>query len=217
MRQQWISMMLVGLGLAVVAGFGTPAMAQLGDNSCIWANDGECDDPTVPGHMTTACAPGTDANDCSNPAALIGGGSQQGGNTGAGGSPDTYAPWTRITNDQRHYATQPGGVLGLLVTGGMAFEAGTYTIYHGLTDGSGPQSPIWNIQSETVVLVPGERYIARASGGGLVSFAPGGGALTMYPQPQRGYAMIYARNDDVTHWRAMCVVPSGWPIAYCGN
>ena len=33
-------------------------------NSCQWANDGECDDPTVPGHHTSACAPGTDTNDC---------------------------------------------------------------------------------------------------------------------------------------------------------
>lgn len=35
-----------------------------GNNSCRWAYDGECDDPTVPGHITTACAPGTDAADC---------------------------------------------------------------------------------------------------------------------------------------------------------
>jgi len=42
-----------------------PSASQpAGNNSCRWANDGECDDPTVPGHLTTACAPGTDAADC---------------------------------------------------------------------------------------------------------------------------------------------------------
>ena len=44
-----------------------PAAPQAGD-TCRWARDGECDDPTVPGHITTACAPGTDMTDCSRPA-----------------------------------------------------------------------------------------------------------------------------------------------------
>ncbi len=35
---------------------------QLGDDSCIYANDGECDDVTFGG--TVFCAPGTDASDC---------------------------------------------------------------------------------------------------------------------------------------------------------
>lgn len=42
----------------------TTAPAAPGANSCRYANDGECDDPSVPGHLTSACAPGTDANDC---------------------------------------------------------------------------------------------------------------------------------------------------------
>ena len=44
----------------------TPPVLQngAGDDSCRWANDGECDDPTVPGHVS-ACAPGTDRTDCS--------------------------------------------------------------------------------------------------------------------------------------------------------
>ena len=36
--------------------------AQLGNDSCVWANDLECDDPQFGG--TGACAPGTDASDC---------------------------------------------------------------------------------------------------------------------------------------------------------
>lgn len=36
--------------------------ARLGNDSCIWAHDLECDDPQFGG--TGACAPGTDASDC---------------------------------------------------------------------------------------------------------------------------------------------------------
>jgi len=38
-----------------------PAVAN---DLCQRANDGECDDPTVDGHITSACAPGTDSHDC---------------------------------------------------------------------------------------------------------------------------------------------------------
>lgn len=41
-----------------------PAVAQ--DNSCRWANDGECDEPRYGG--TGACPDGTDHNDCAAPA-----------------------------------------------------------------------------------------------------------------------------------------------------
>lgn len=37
-------------------------LALLGDDSCRWANDGECDDPQFPG--SGACKPGTDRTDC---------------------------------------------------------------------------------------------------------------------------------------------------------
>lgn len=36
--------------------------AAAGNDSCVWANDGECDDATLGG--TGACEPGTDATDC---------------------------------------------------------------------------------------------------------------------------------------------------------
>ncbi|GAB4268008.1 MAG: hypothetical protein Kow0013_18460 [Pararhodobacter sp.] len=186
-----------------------------GPNSCRFANDGECDDPTVPGHVTAACAPGTDQNDCRGQGVSGGGGPNVlGGGGGAGGALSTYSPWRRITNDQRQYATQPGGVLALHVYNGMTFQAGTYTIHHGYTDGSGPHSPIWNIRSETVTLSPNTQYVARADRFGDVSFMPRD--MPMYPRPAPGTAMIYARNDDPTSWRAICVVPQGWGIGNCG-
>ncbi len=60
---------VLGFSGAVLA----PNAAQA-DNSCVWAFDGECDDPTVPGALTSACSPGTDDADCG-----IGGGGGGGG------------------------------------------------------------------------------------------------------------------------------------------
>lgn len=62
-----------GTDTADCSGVRTPAWPapasppSAGNNACRWAHDGECDDPTVPGHVTTACAPGTDAADCARP------------------------------------------------------------------------------------------------------------------------------------------------------
>lgn len=67
-----VSLSVIVAALGVAVGWGDPVFAQYGNNTCRYANDGECDDPTVPGHMSTACAPGTDANDCANPAARQG-------------------------------------------------------------------------------------------------------------------------------------------------
>lgn len=51
--------LLAGL-LVMLCAFYAPAMAQ--DNSCRWANDGECDEARYGG--TGACPAGTDTNDC---------------------------------------------------------------------------------------------------------------------------------------------------------
>lgn len=49
--------LLLALGLMA----GAPALA---DDTCRWANDGECDDPGVHGAVSGLCAPGTDTADC---------------------------------------------------------------------------------------------------------------------------------------------------------
>lgn len=51
--------LLAGL-LLMLCAFSAPALAQ--DNSCRWANDGECDETRFGG--TGACPTGTDTNDC---------------------------------------------------------------------------------------------------------------------------------------------------------
>ena len=194
-------------------------------NPCPYTNDGDCDEP----NGLNLCAWGTDTVDCSNPNSYYGGGSgyiaggghgtPSGGTATAaagGAAPGTWSPWRRVTNDQRQYATQPGGVLALIVYGGMSFDPGTYTVYHGITDGSGPTAPIRNIQTATITLAPDTRYIARASNLGFESFVPAGGSLIMYSPPEQGHAMIYARNDDPANWRAVCILPVGWSMDQCG-
>ncbi|MEZ5751889.1 MAG: hypothetical protein R3D60_07975 [Paracoccaceae bacterium] len=184
--------------------------AQAGPNSCRWANDGECDDPTVPGHITSACLPGTDANDCGQAS-----GGQSPAPTSAG-TATTYAMWTRITNDQRHYATQPGGVMEVRPANGMAFQAGNYTIYSAVSQGIAPGTPLSDIRAFGWSLSPNTMYVARASGAGHLSFVPGGGEVTMYQRPPQGMARVFARNDDVVHIRAICILPAGWPLSQCG-
>ena len=50
------------LDRARALGVDTTAIANLGDNTCRWSNDGECDDISLGG--TGACSQGTDATDC---------------------------------------------------------------------------------------------------------------------------------------------------------
>ncbi|KPQ06690.1 MAG: protease YdgD [Rhodobacteraceae bacterium HLUCCA12] len=55
------------LAIAVFLGLSAAAPVQAQDNSCRWANDGECDEARYGG--TGACHSGTDANDCRGAAA----------------------------------------------------------------------------------------------------------------------------------------------------
>jgi len=203
-------------------GYGGGARPDVASASCPYTNDGDCDEP----NGLNLCAWGTDTADCSNPNSNYGSGSgYRPGSSApasagaapvpAAGGPSTFSAWTRITNDQRQFATQPGGVMPLPLWNAMSFEPGSYVIYHGLTDGSGPQAPIWNVQSHHVTLAPDTRYVARASSTGFESFQSGGAGLNMYSAPERGRAMIYVRNDDVANWRAICVLPVGMPQSNC--
>ena len=100
----------------------------------------------------------------------------------------------------------------------MTFAAGPYTIYHGITDGAPRGAVVVTVFADSVNLESNTRYRARASASGAVFFEhEGSGTLTMYPQPGPGRAMIYVRNDDTAHTRAICVVPAGWSVTQCGN
>lgn len=129
----------------------------------------------------------------------------------------THSPWTRVTNDQRQYAAQPGRALPLSVTNASAFEAGSYDLHFGVTDGSDRCAPIGYSGSVPVRLQENTRYFARADSSGNVSFTMATAALDAYPAPGPGRAMVYVRNEDPQRWHAVCLLPSGWPLAQCRN
>ena len=99
-----------------------------------------------------------------------------------------------------------------MINGGMYFQPGNYVIYYGLVQGG----QIYDIRNSAVTLMPNERYLASASSSGWVNFTTDP-RLSAYQPPAPGQAMIYARNDDSANERAICVLPAGWPMSYCGN
>jgi hypothetical protein len=174
--------------------------ATAGPNSCSWANDGECDEARFGG--TGACPNGTDTADCS-------------GGPGGGTGPTTLSKWTSITPDQRQFAAQPGGVMPLVVFNDSSFEAGLYMVYYGNADSDGRQISQWQTLGP-VQLDSNRRYLAELGGPSRLDFREAGGALIMYSEPGPGRAMVYARNRDVIHWNAICILPVGMdPMEDC--
>lgn len=201
----------LGVSIGVAAGLATPAQAQL-HNPCPDTNDGDCDEPNGLGF----CAWGTDAADCANPNSNFGGGSGfiPGGGQPSGGGLQTFSPWSIHSNDLGTHSAQHGQVTPLAVHGGHHFQVGTYHIYTGIA--AGPFGPISNVARYSVTLRSEEQYAARATSQSQVSFGTDA-RLIRYSRPDRNHAMIYARNDDMqTPWRAICVLPAGWPMATCG-
>lgn len=126
----------------------------------------------------------------------------------AGAGAATYSPWKSITPDQRQYVAQPGGVIALPVRNNRWFRIGQYEVFTANADPNGLQISEWQ-SSGPVTLRSGEKWKATLLLDGRVSLDRNPGDLLPYGEPGPGYAMIYARNGDVTRWRAICVLPVG--------
>ncbi|MCB1389931.1 MAG: hypothetical protein KDK12_12450 [Rhodobacteraceae bacterium] len=137
------------------------------------------------------------------------------GYTGGGAAPGiTYLAWERITSDQRQNAAQPDRMEPARGSGGTSFNPGAYDLYTGYTSDAGPSAPITNIQQTRVTLAPDHSYYA-------IPFAPNGVRFyewnnPMFPGPDPGMAAVYYRNDDITTWRALCLLPADSPRSLCG-
>jgi hypothetical protein len=137
-----------------------------------------------------------------------------------GGGMTVYSEWSTITNDQRQFAAQPGGVDPLRTCDRTTqryagdFPAGRYDVYVG---GAGPNGlgPITDIRRFEVQLDGGRLYAIDLGGSNGFGVSVDGPQLLPYGRPNPGEARIYTRNSSIMSWRAICVLPSGWPRAWC--
>ena len=231
--------------VAVFIGFGMPIGSALADDSCRWANDGECDDPTVPGAITGVCPPGTDTTDCSRVGPNAGGpNSCRWANDGECDDPNVPG---HVTS-----ACAPGtdandcGVGGGGAPGGLAGATGAYSPWTRITSDQrqnsaqpGGVAPLW-VRGEPAfsvgnyVIYTGDagpqgygavtgiqsRPVTLESNRNYVAYTDGvfqqdTGSLNMYGPPGTGYARIFSANRSVSRWGAICVLPAGWPISRC--
>jgi len=137
-----------------------------------------------------------------------------------GGGQTTYTEWETITNDQRQFSSQPGGVFSMMTCdrstrqGGGDYPAGIYDIYVGNAGDYG-SPPFTNLHRFTITLRSGQNYVAEIGCSTGLCISRGGARLLQYQQPNEGYARIYARNSNRASWRAVCVLPTGWNRAWC--
>ena len=131
-----------------------------------------------------------------------------------------YTEWHSVTNDQRQFAAQPGGVDPMRTcdaasrSWGGDFPIGSYDIYVG-SNGESGLGPVRDIRRFTVSLESQRRYAVDLGGPNGFSVSADGGSMILYQQPAPGFARIYIRNSSILSWRSICVLPSGWPRAWC--
>ncbi|WP_156945778.1 hypothetical protein [Roseicyclus elongatus] len=222
----WATALVFHVCLASIISVGA-AHAQL--NPCPYTNDGDCDEPNGLG----LCAPGTDVADCSNPNSNFGGGSGYaagGGFTGGlSGTPGggavgmtIYSPWVSVTNDPNQFRGQRAGVFpsstcdSATGRGSGPFPAGSYDIYTGNAGNTGSLPPT-DIRMATVTLHSNRIYTVDLGGVNGFGFRDSSGLESLYGAPGEGYARIYHRNSDTRTWRALCILPTGWDMTWCGT
>jgi hypothetical protein len=133
---------------------------------------------------------------------------------------NVYSEWLTVTNDQRQFATQPGGVFPMPTCDrstrrpGGAFPAGRYGIYVAGA-GSNGFPPFTDIRRFDVQLEGGRLYAIDLGASTGFGVTVDGATLMMYGSPGPGHARIYTRNSSIMSWRAICVLPFGWPRSWC--
>ena len=122
----------------------------------------------------------------------------------------TLSKWTSITPDPRQFATQRGGVLPLVVLGGDTpyFDAGQYMIYVAPSNPNGMKVSRWNAFGP-FALQGNDRWKVTLLPQSQLRMENNPAALQAYASPGPTRAMIYVRNEDVTSWHSICVLPVG--------
>ena len=139
-------------------------------------------------------------------------GSGPGTGPGAGGMlPITYSPWMSITPDQRQYVTQPGRAFPVPVVGAQHLTAGDYMVYTAVSEPNGRRISRWATHGP-LTLRSGDKILAILNfniPGSELQIERNSAALLPYSTPERGTAMVYARNMDASQWRSICLLPVG--------
>ncbi|OAN81214.1 hypothetical protein A8B78_09390 [Jannaschia sp. EhC01] len=69
----------------------------------------------------------------------------------------------------------------------------------------------------TVTLRSNRLYTVDLGGVNGFGFTDNQGLESLYGAPGEGYARIYYRNGDTSTWRALCILPTGWDMTWCGS
>jgi hypothetical protein len=122
----------------------------------------------------------------------------------------TFSKWTSITPDPRQFAEQRGGVLPLVALAGDTpyFEAGQYMIYVAPSNPNGMKVSRWN-SFGPFTLQGHDKWKVTLLPGSQLRMENNPAPLQSYASPGPTYAMIYVRNEDVTSWHSICVLPVG--------
>jgi hypothetical protein len=120
----------------------------------------------------------------------------------------TFSRWTSITPDQRQYATQPGGVMPLVVQGSTNFAAGRYMIHVAVSNPDGKAVARWN-SFGPVELHGNDKWVMSLLPEARLRLEHNSADTLSYSSPGPNRAMIYARNLDTRSWQSICVLPVG--------
>lgn len=125
------------------------------------------------------------------------------------GTPRTFSGWSSITPDPRQFAGQPASTFPLVVVGNPTFEAGDYMIYVGPSNPNGMTLSRWNTYGP-FTLKGHDKVGATLTGLSKLTLETNSAKLLQYSDPGPTHAMIYVRNEDVSSWQSICVLPVGW-------
>ncbi len=130
-----------------------------------------------------------------------------------GGPETTYSKWTSITPDQRQFAGQPGRTNPVRVLEYNTnrevqfFNVGQYRLYVAQSDPNGRRISRWSSRG-TINIQRGDKWQATLlAEPDLLRMERNPATLLRYSIPTGNHGMIYARNEDITHWRSICVLP----------
>lgn len=126
------------------------------------------------------------------------------GHTSNGGMATPNCVWESFTNDQRQFATQPGGVLPMRKN----YQPGNYLVHVGPAGKHGLDVPpkTWKTFGP-YQLVAGSKYAAILYMPKIgIIWEKDSARLMSYSTP-RGHAVVYLRNEILDQFYAVCLEP----------